>query len=191
MNLKEDDRAILLDLNALIGNKTPLRFKDYSGKRVILPMGVQGYRKNQWVLNIHSKKLWTRIQELGCPCRKSKILAFPEWMPDSLFYAFLRGVLEGDGCITKNKPTIRIYGTQEFLTGIQTRLQALSGIKAGIYRGDGVFVLAVNTQSQAMSALEEIYRSDQIPFLSRKKEIYLKHKLTKESRSPLAYSSAS
>lgn len=69
---------------------------------------------------------------VGVHPHKTYDTTWPEWMPDELVPHFIRGLLDGDGCITKQK-TAGIAGTRgliepmqeviERMTGIQTRLQ--------------------------------------------------------------------
>lgn len=121
INLHYQDKLVLERLNNIIGSDKPLKLLDYTDKLVELPNQEMGYRKNQYALIIHSGRLWRRIQELGCPPAKSKILQYPTWVTKEIFPFFLRGVLEGDGYIFKKRPCMGITGNYEFLDGIDRK----------------------------------------------------------------------
>jgi intein/homing endonuclease len=76
----------------------------------------------KWSLkNTH---LHTTLNNLGCVPNKSLILKFPTkeiFKNEDLIYDFIRGYVDGDGCLwlnQKGKLTIEIMGTKEFLEGI-------------------------------------------------------------------------
>lgn len=81
---------------------------------------------------------------VGVHPHKTYDTTWPEWMPDELVPHFLRGLIDGDGCITLQK-TVAIYGTDslikpmqeviERLTGIQTRLGHASNVGHTAYCG--------------------------------------------------------
>lgn len=180
ISLQEKDVAVLESLRSLVGSNRPLVFKDYTNKLVALPRGKYGHRQNQYALNITNRKLWLRIQKLGCPPNKSKILQFPKWLPDCLFYAFMRGVIEGDGCIVKQRPMVRIYGTEMFLLGIKDKLLSLSGIESRLTKKDGVLkTLGIDKQEHALRLLSLVYDDVNLPFLERKRNIFFSHKMAR------------
>lgn len=65
-----------------------------------------------------------QLINLGCVPNKSLILKFPSlniFQEKKLVYAFIRGYVDGDGCLTfsKNgKLNLSIVGTYDFLLGI-------------------------------------------------------------------------
>lgn len=84
-------------------------------------------------LEIHSYKMGTDLIRLGCVPRKSTILKFPtkDIVPEKLLNHFIRGYLDGDGCISfckrkrKDKKCIcniceiKFIGTYDMLFGIK------------------------------------------------------------------------
>ena len=76
---------------------------------------------------IGSKHMFEVLEALGCTRKKSLTLKFPEnsiFKDKSLIRHFIRGYVEGDGCLSycdkeHKNPNITILGTQEFLDGIQ------------------------------------------------------------------------
>ena len=76
-------------------------------------------------ISICNKHLKERLIELGCKPKKSLTLKFPDlsiFKDNDLVYAFIRGYVDGDGCLTfsrNGRLSIQILGTKEFLEGIQ------------------------------------------------------------------------
>lgn len=74
--------------------------------------------------NATDKHFHNRLIELGCIPRKSLILKFPNkdiFENTELIKDFIRGYIDGDGCLTYTKTgrlVIEIIGTKEFLDGI-------------------------------------------------------------------------
>lgn len=53
-----------------------------------------------YTVKMYSKHLCNQLTSLGCPRAKSFIITYPEWMPDNLHSHFIRGMFDGDGCLT-------------------------------------------------------------------------------------------
>lgn len=76
-------------------------------------------------LQVCDKHFKQRLVELGCVPKKSLILQFPNlsiFTNPELVYHFVRGYVDGDGCLTfskKGRLEVSILGTEQFLTGIQ------------------------------------------------------------------------
>ncbi len=69
--------------------------------RVYREINPEGYD----VCNIHfySKHMCEIMTKHGCPRAKSFIIKYPEWLADNLHQHFIRGVFDGDGCLTFRK----------------------------------------------------------------------------------------
>ena len=82
--------------------------------------------KTIYTLAITSKKLKEDVMKLGCVPRKSLILKWPTEVPVSLIRHFIRGLIDGDGCISKYSNTgryrLQLVGTQEICEGVQKTL---------------------------------------------------------------------
>lgn len=52
-------------------------------------------------LQIYSKHICNKLVKLGCPPAKSFIIDYPKWLPNDLHNHFIRGLFDGDGCITR------------------------------------------------------------------------------------------
>ena len=77
-----------------------------------------------------NKHIWNILNNYGCTPRKSLTLKFPDeciFKSKDLIIHFIRGYIDGDGCLSwtdKNhkKPRIQILGTSDFLNSIQKYL---------------------------------------------------------------------
>lgn len=54
-------------------------------------------------LRFYSKHMCNSLREKGCPQAKSFILTYPDWLDISLHNHFIRGLFDGDGCLSKRK----------------------------------------------------------------------------------------
>lgn len=99
---------------------------DYSGPIYQQKRGKTN-KKIPYCLWLSSKKLSQDLAKLGCVQRKSYHLRFPTNISNDLMPHFIRGLLDGDGCIYYNKQRnqwrISITGTKELCRGIQDHLK--------------------------------------------------------------------
>ena len=51
-------------------------------------------------LKMYSKYMCEKLIERGCPQGKSFLIKYPEWLPSELNNHFIRGLFDGDGCLT-------------------------------------------------------------------------------------------
>ena len=88
-------------------------------------------------LSVCNKHFKEQLITLGCVPRKSLILTFPSitiFKNKELVYDFIRGYVDGDGCLTFSKNgrlNLSVLGTKEFLTGI---VYHFPGMFKSIYR---------------------------------------------------------
>lgn len=114
-----------------------------------------------------------RLSELGCFPRKSLALRFPDlsiFANPSLVYPFIRGYVDGDGCLTFSKSgrlELSILGTEHFLSGIQNvfpnRFKAIHHIK----RTKSDICKISNTGANADYVSAKLYQNASI-YLQRK-----------------------
>ena len=91
--------------------------------------------------SIVNKHLWFTLYKLGCIPNKSLILKFPKLSiflnPKNLVKHFVRGYIDGDGCISYIKtnpkdinsnysPSVSILGTKDFLTVLSYYMRRFS-----------------------------------------------------------------
>lgn len=114
LSLQEEDKHILDEINLLLGNKKPLFFENLSKKNINF--------HNQYRIDLFSRYLCDVMNSYGVTPRKSLTLTFPLWLHKDLYRHFIRGYVDGDGCIywndKTNQSSVSMVGTEPFLTGI-------------------------------------------------------------------------
>lgn len=92
ISLQDRDIDILQKFNKYLKHNKPLRFVAKRTKNHV----------NQYRLDLVSKTMCESLISLGCIPNKTLILKFPTYhqVPKHLFHHFLRGMWDGDGCIS-------------------------------------------------------------------------------------------
>ena len=161
-----------IELSLQLSDKEHLqKFKDFiefGGKLI-----VDDYRCR---VSFKNKKMKQDLIKLGCTPKKSLSLNFPteEQVPKELISHFIRGYLDGDGCIvcTKKHQSVEILGTKDILEGI-----CLYGnIPIGrIYKtnckSDKIFRLVTNKKEDILNFCNYIYKDSNV-YLERKFKKY-------------------
>ena len=166
LSLVESDRHILDKINSLLDSNRPLYFINYSQKN-------QNW-KDQYCLLISNKYMCNILKSLGIKENKSLILEYPEWLPDNLFMHFIRGFIDGDGCILKTRNGIEITSTYNFCATVKEKIYKLLNIEAGIHkdkRRDNSYSLYIKNYIGTKTFLDYIYKDATI-YLNRKYNIY-------------------
>lgn len=164
ISLQERDKDILEKLNKNIESNKPLHFMNRSHRKHKNP------HQNMYKIEINSKIMSTDLAKLGCIQKKSLILKFPteEQVPKHLIHHFIRGYLDGDGCISIRN--ISIVSSKMFVEGLTIKLQELS-IDTKSYcdkRGSEMTrELFLRTQIDCLKFLDFVYKDATI-YLERK-----------------------
>ena len=90
--LSEKDHNHLINLAQVLNfplNKIYKSFTEFEGKK---------YRTT--TIKLHSKHMCTMLAKYGCPQAKSFVIKYPEWLSSELNNHFIRGLFDGDGCLT-------------------------------------------------------------------------------------------
>lgn len=157
-------------------------FMQYSGNNVKvekLKLNGKEFSRCRW--SIRNKYLHETLISKGCIPVKSLILQFPNlniFSDISLIKHFIRGYIDGDGCISYNnkKHTIMflsILGTKNFLTGIKNNLPVKYDYVLGynnLKQNDLTRTLTINGKN-GLEILFYLYENSSI-YLSRKYEKY-------------------
>nr|DAU18228.1 MAG TPA: DNA-directed RNA polymerase subunit A'' [Bacteriophage sp.] len=166
LSLVESDRHILDRINSLLDSNKPLYFINYSQKN-------QNW-KDQYCLSIYSKYMCNILKSLGINENKSLILEYPKWLSDNLFKHFIRGFIDGDGCILKTRNGIEITSTYNFCVSVKEKIYELLNIEAGIHkdkRRSNSYNLYIKNYIGTKTFLDYIYKDATI-YLNRKYSIY-------------------
>lgn len=122
---------------------------------------------------------WNSLVKLGCSSDKTHICHFPErdiFKSESLIYDFIRGYVDGDGCLSwgspgQKLPQLSILGTPEMLIGICHYLGFNSLSKC---TDTEVIKSLKYTRNKAVRIERKLYESATI-YLNRKYERFLEH----------------
>ncbi|MBO0947510.1 hypothetical protein [Fibrella forsythiae] len=140
---------------------------------------IRAAKKNLLEFCFNNLRLASRLAELGCHRAKTFTLTFPEWMPNELLHHFVRGYIDGDGCITfkDNVPqnnqycNVKATGNTAFIGRLADVLKDYCNVGVSFYphpRSPGIVDLSVSGRAQVMTVLAWLYRDATI-CLERKK----------------------
>lgn len=130
--------------------------------------------KYSYRFSVCSANIKNDLIKLGCFPSKTYTLKFPtnEQVPNHLIHHFIRGYIDGDGCIytSSNKISLEVLGTMSFLEGYKQWVNlGVSKIykfnHANVYR-------VINSGKYALNILHRLY-SEATIFLERKYKKYL------------------
>ena len=126
-------------------------------------------------VSVRSKHLWESLNNKGCIPNKSLLLTFPiNIVPTHLIKHFIRGYVDGDGCLCITDPhkiELNILGTLDFLKGIINNLPLDKDYP--IYKVKNKNYYTTNLWcSTAVKIIKFLYKDASI-YLNRKYEKYL------------------
>lgn len=165
--LQENDKEILEKIIVDMEYSRGLYYKDYSNSNF--------KRKNQYGIVITNKKLKESLIAQGCVPKKSLILKFPENLDKRLYPHFIRGYLDGDGCIYYDgcRSKVSFYSTIDFCNFIKEIV--LETLDLNVYitkRNEFQADAAIGGTRNIIKFLNWIYNDADL-FLYRKYEKYL------------------
>lgn len=164
------DLDILERIRLEMGCNGPLHIKE--------PKNIK--HKTQYCLYIGRKEIVSGLIRCGCHPNKTLTLKFPEKdiVPDHLVSHFIRGYIDGDGNIYRNKKTnnirCQIVGTKEFLEGIErvTKTINVNCSWSKRHKDDkNNYNITIGGNIQALRFFDWLYKDVTI-FLARKHQIY-------------------
>ena len=135
-----------------------------------------GYNKKgkYYYIQFGNINFYRWLNKIGIEANKSKTIG-SLLIPKKYFFSFLRGLFDGDGCITSFKhpeskyPQIRVKfasGSEKFLIWLRSEIEKLIHIRGEIKPLPRVFEL-VYCKSSSIDLLEKIYKKSEV-FLNRK-----------------------
>lgn len=141
-------------------------------------------RNNEYVdLTINSVKISQDLEKLGCMQNKTFKLKFPteEQVPKELQRHFIRGYVDGDGCLSirprKDRPSktyqFHVVGRLEFMRNIQDILVKECKVnKIKIYKTKNIYMLIYSGKQNFIKITNYLYCNSKI-YLNRKYNLYL------------------
>lgn len=182
LRLKENDDYILKQFAEDLESNIPVRYYSHTHK---LPNSEKEHTFKYASLTICNAKIKEDLIGNGCFENKTFILSFPFWIPQHLYVHFIRGYIDGDGCITyhgKQKCGVQrfkvsICGTKEILEGIQKVFGLTTKLGKRWKDDKNNYDLTISGNHQVYTFLNALYDNSTI-HLKRKYDRYLELKNT-------------
>ena len=179
IDLKDEDEDVLIKIQKEIGHKNNL--SHYSQE---IDIGNKHYTSHTSRLIISSQKMVEDLEKFGIVKNKSNILNIKiDSIPEEFFFDFLRGIIDGDGCIS-----FTVGGTCNLTITTSTIMAEILNEKIKQIYGESKFYLThrhkevlENATLQATNKhfiyqiLERTYKEANI-YLNRKYNKYLEYK---------------
>lgn len=174
INIQSSDIKLLEDFNNELGN---VHSVSYSHDEKYICGNPKMSITDSVTLRVYSKNIVDSLIKNGVVQNKTEFPIFPI-VDDNLFFDFLRGYIDGDGCIYVNQNKIsasQVHITSahdEVLKYIQNKL-SLYGIDSYIYKEkERKYRIYINHKN-AIKLLDMIYYDDNVQKLDRKYKKYL------------------
>ena len=173
LSLHKQDKEILEKIRKDMEYEMPLEFRNMSkynektGKNT----------NDQYCLKIHCLHMKKSLEKWGVVPRKTHILTFPDFLREDLYRHFIRGVLDGDGCIHKRAKyngwsNVDICGTKEFCTGLKNYIEKTLNIHCSVINSGHTYKAVVGGTHKAEKYLDWLYEDAEL-YMERKHQIYL------------------
>lgn len=122
-------------------------------------------------INFADKHLVCRLTELGIIVRRGEFWRIAKQIPEGLEHHFIRGYLDGDGCIS-NREKVIFLGQEDILLWIKSCMIKYTGASDRVlpYQRRGIKEIAWGGSYQFKKIVDYIYQDATI-FMQRKKEI--------------------
>lgn len=169
IELTEEDKYVLDLINNELGGKNKLIYTP--AKKVVIN-GVESNRKPTYCLRVYCKELVFDLEKQGIMKNKTKNDSYPI-VNDILFFDFLRGYIDGDGCFYNNKARTILHITCASnvpLTYIQDKLK-LYNVNTAIYmEKERKYRLICYDRNSVLNLVNHLYYKDGLFYLKRKYE---------------------
>lgn len=170
--IQEEDKYILDYFNQKIfKNKKKLNYREAKLKK-----GTHYLCKPLWRFQIDSIEIVSKLKQFGLIENRSKLITFPDHLDKALLHHFIRGVFEGDGCITKNRTNkykcVSISSASyNFIIELQSILEK-NHIHTNIYKNKEIYSIKTCKKETILKFKEFIYKNCEM-YLKRKKEKFI------------------
>jgi LAGLIDADG DNA endonuclease family protein len=179
IRLQQQDFKILETLKSFINYNRPLKIISYKHT-------IHKTWKDQVDLSIYNKEMCNDLRKLGYNNKKSYNAKFPTFLCKYLLPHFIRGIFEGDGCLSiKHKksyaningyyPTkiaqFHISGTKNICLGLKSVFNNIK-IFSKIRKGTGCYNVRVSGNENICKLLNWIYKDSNNMKLDRKYNLF-------------------
>jgi uncharacterized protein (DUF433 family) len=134
---------------------------------------VKKYRNNTACqLSFASVYLTKRLHSLGLIAGRGEFEKLVPHIPDNLAHHFIRGYLDGDGCITESNYLIRFLGQVDILEWIRNILHSNAGASnsVSIKKRRGIYSIGWGGRYQGPKIIDYLYKNATI-YLDRKRKV--------------------
>ncbi len=167
VELQERDIEALEGLRRFLSSNAPIKHKN-----VLIPRS--GKTTPACSIESHSQLLADRMRAIGIVPRRGNFHLTQAVLPKDLAHHFIRGFMDGDGCLTqsRNNPAIKFYGEADILSWIRLIFHEQIGTnpKLAITQKAGIKELGFCGGRQCRKIIRWLYEDATI-WLSRKHRI--------------------
>ena len=179
IDVAEDSVDILIKIREVIGSNAriiPMKnsANSYAGENAQML-----YR-----LGIYNKKVSKQIAALGICGNVTYTRTWPEWLSEDLEPHFIRGLIDGDGCISISKKKgflIGYWGTAMMCDGLSKVLTKVGVDHKHKIDKKGHHFIRITKQSDCLKFADYIYKDSTI-YLNRKHDKYLEIKTLMDNK---------
>lgn len=173
IELKSNDDYLLKGFSKELGDVHPVEYKDdhklFNGYE---------YDTHSCLIRVYSIDITNDLRKLNIVQNKTNSSVFPKC--DDYFYAFLKGFLDGDGCLyVDNRNHLMVSFTnsnEDFLEYINKTVKITLGITGSIYKEtDKKYKLIYFRKNDVRLLLDTIYGCNTQNYLLRKYNIYMSY----------------
>lgn len=185
LSLQENDREVLEKIRKDMKYSAELEYRDFVQYNEKTGLKT----RNQYALIIHCKQLHDSLIKLGVVPRKTHIIKYPDFLSEEMHRHFIRGVLDGDGCIHKpygdydKHKNVDINGTYDFCCGLAKIVNDTIGVHCSIIKtakNRTTYRAAISGGNNVCKFLDWIYENADI-YLERKYQLYKEYYCKKVS----------
>lgn len=144
-------------------------------------------KQDVYILSFKNKQIHEDLGRCGVIPRKTKVLEYPNFLDESLHRHFIRGVMDGDGCIhnptDKNYNAVDICGTFKFCTQLKEIIENRLNIHCSVIcinkkQQIDTYRISISGINQCVKFLNWLYEDAEL-YLYRKYELYLSRYVNK------------
>jgi len=179
IDVAADSVDILVKIREAIGSNARIKpiknsANSYAGERA----------QTLYRLAIYNKTVSLQIAALGICGNVTYTRTWPEWLTEDLEPHFIRGLIDGDGCIFISKKkgfTISYYGTKMMCDGLSKVLTKVGVDHKHKIDKKGHHYIRITKQAECLKFADYIYNDSTI-YLARKFENYKRMKAIRDEK---------
>ena len=179
IDVAEDSVDILIKIREVIGSNARIIPMKNSANSYAGESAQTLYR-----LGIYNKRVSKQIAALGICGNVTYTRTWPEWLTEDLEPHFIRGLIDGDGCISISKKKgflIGYWGTEMMCEGLSKVLKKIGVEHRHKMDKKGHHYIRITKQAECLKFADYIYKDSTI-YLARKFENYKRMKAIRDEK---------